>query len=55
MSETKTPLPLPNPYHVVIGRTVYRAEQVRVWVERPADGGEARWMPRTRLTPVEAI
>ncbi len=46
--------PLPDPYYIQIGRTVYRANQVKVWVERPADGSEPRWMPRTRLTPVEA-
>lgn len=55
MRETKKPLPLPNPYHIQIGRTLYKAERVRVWNPKPADGGDPRWMLRTRLTAVEAV
>jgi hypothetical protein len=47
--------PLPNPYHVQIGRTIYLASTVNVWVERPVDGKGPRWMPRLRITPVEAV
>lgn len=58
LTETKTVSHKPvkslrYPMEVEIFGKRWMLEQAKVWVERPADGGKPRWLPRLRVTRVE--